>query len=311
MTELPASTTRSSSPAAFRIARVRVCEGIGGHWINDQVAVQDGAEADGLFFAGRPSSPRFAAIRSPSVAYSVMLELDDGLVAVGDCTTVANLGLAGRPDPLKSGDAARVHALVAPILEGRTFAGFREAEAAFAVAHRDAPDLRPIAYGVSQALLGAAALAARRTMAATLRDEYGIADRYDAPGIAASCGWDWHLNADKAIARRVEMFPQAAIQTREQCERLPAYCEWLVARVRQHAPSSYRPDLHFDFHATLGRLFDNRLDALVDYIANSHAWLRRIGCISRIRCRRAAPSRRVTTSSRCAARSTTRDSTWC
>ena len=83
----------------FRIASFGMVEGIGGFWIADQEAVQSGAQADGFFFKGKTTSPLFDAIRTPSVAYCIALRLQDGQRAYGDCMTVANLGLGGRPDP--------------------------------------------------------------------------------------------------------------------------------------------------------------------------------------------------------------------
>ncbi|MFQ6690360.1 methylaspartate ammonia-lyase, partial [Bordetella pertussis] len=95
----------------IRIEAVRVTAGIGGHWINDQMAVQTGATADGYFFEGPTSSTAFPAVRSPSVAYLVSLDLADGQTAHGDCTTVANAGYAGRPLPLRREDVQAVQAV--------------------------------------------------------------------------------------------------------------------------------------------------------------------------------------------------------
>src|SRR5690606_5425537 len=125
----------------------------------------------------------------------------------------------------------------------------------------------PIAYGVSQALLSAAALTRRITMAEVLKDEYGITERYPAPQFAGSCGGEWQQNVDKAIMRRVSMFPQSAIQTQSQCERLIDYVGWIVQRIDQLGDGSYKPDLHFDFHSSLGRMFNNDEAKMCDYLA--------------------------------------------
>ncbi|AWP76834.1 methylaspartate ammonia-lyase [Bordetella bronchiseptica] len=251
----------------IRIEAVRVTAGIGGHWINDQMAVQTGATADGYFFEGPTSSPAFPAVRSPSVAYLVSLDLADGQTAHGDCTTVANAGYAGRPLPLRREDVQAVQAVLQESLAGRSFAGFREAAGALdAMPLADTLRL-PVEYGVSQALLEAAALASRTRMVDVLCREFGRPGPTRGPGFAGSCGGAWEANVDKAIVRGLDMFPQSAIQSRAECERLPDYAAWIAGRIRKLGAAGYRPDLHFDFHSSLGRMLDNDEDRVLDYLA--------------------------------------------
>lgn len=257
----------SELKTTFRIAGFGMVEGIGGFWIADQEAVQAGAQADGFFFKGATSSPLFEAIRTPSVAYCIALRLQNGQRAYGDCMTVANLGLGGRPDPLRADALPAIRRRLHERMEGATFHGFRDACRML----EDWPDDlggRPVAYGLSQAFLNAAALSSGMTPADVLRHEYGIQRVYDRPGFAASCGPDWYKNADKAIARRVAMLPHAAMQTADDCRKLPEYCSWIVQRIGELGGAAYRPDLHFDFHASLGRLFDNDEDKVVDFLAD-------------------------------------------
>ena len=56
-------------------------------------------KADGFLLVGKPMTPGFDAIVQPGAAVSVMLMLEDGQVAFGDCTDVILSGVAGR-DPL-------------------------------------------------------------------------------------------------------------------------------------------------------------------------------------------------------------------
>lgn len=257
----------NASKTAFRIAGFGMVEGIGGYWINDQEAVQAGAQPDGFFFKGQPSKPLFAAVRTPSVAYCIALRLADGQRAYGDCMTVANLGLGGRPDPLRIDALPDIAKRLRQKLEGASFDGFRKACAMLDDWPEDLGG-RPVAYGLSQAFLNAAALASGMTPADVLRHEYGIDRVYERPGFAASCGSDWHKNTDKAIARRVAMLPHAAMQTADECRRLPEYASWITNRIRELMPSDYQPDLHFDFHASLGRMFDNDEARVIDYLAD-------------------------------------------
>lgn len=253
--------------SGIEIKRLALVEGIGGFWVNDQPAIQLGAPADGFFFKGPALSPGFSAIREPSVAYCIMLELADGQYAYGDCVTVLNLGYGGRPAPVLAQDLHKTQEVLRALFEGRRFDGFRAAAALLdSEPHQDML-LRPIAFGMSQALLSAAALSARTTMARVLMREYGV-QHYSLPGLAGSCGGNWKDNVDKAIARRISMFPQYAIQTREQCERLPEYVSWINARIDEIGGQGYAPDLHFDFHSSLGRMLDNNVDAICNYLSD-------------------------------------------
>ena len=73
--------------------------GRSGFFNRDLAAVKAGARADGFAYPGKPLSPGFKKIVQPGTAISVMLLLDDGQVAFGDCTDVILTGVAGR-DPL-------------------------------------------------------------------------------------------------------------------------------------------------------------------------------------------------------------------
>jgi len=253
--------------AAIDIKRVKLVQGVGGFWVNDQPAIQLGAEPDGFFFKGPAQAPGFSAIREPSVAYCIMLELADGQFAYGDCVTVLNLGYGGRPLPLGAANLPKAQNALAELFDGRQFDSFRAAARVLDDPQWQDALVRPVAYGMSQALLSAAALSAHTTMARILLREYSVG-HYSRPGIAGSCGGDWKLNVDKAIVRQIDMFPQSAIQTREQCDRLPEYVSWIAQRIRELGRDGYRPDLHFDFHSSLGRALDNDLDKVCDYLSN-------------------------------------------
>lgn len=251
----------------IQIKRIQLVTGVGGFWVNDQPAIQLGAVADGFFFEGKPQSPGFSSIRQPSVAYCVMLELQDRQYAYGDCVTVLNLGYGGRPLPLNAKNMPTVQKALSTLFEQKSFSSFREAARAL-----ESPDFqdvidRPVAFGVSQALLSAAALSRHTTMANVLMDEYGIS-QYARPQLAGSCGGEWHQNVDKAIVRQVDMFPQSAIQTPSQCESLPEYVSWINGRIQKLGQDGYCPDLHFDFHSSLGRLYDNNFDRVCDYLSD-------------------------------------------
>src|ERR1700746_1431665 len=73
--------------------------GRSGFFNRDLAAIRAGARADGFVYPGKPLSPGFKKIVQPGTAISVMVWLDDGQVAFGDCVDVILSGVAGR-DPL-------------------------------------------------------------------------------------------------------------------------------------------------------------------------------------------------------------------
>jgi methylaspartate ammonia-lyase len=244
--------------------------GIGGYWVNDQLAVQQGAAKDGFFFRGKPVLAGFSQIREPSNAILIVIKLADGQVAYGDCVTVLNAGYAGRPRPIRSEWVPTVSARLSQAFNGSSYARLQDAfDAIDQVDLADIDDTLalPVAYGVSQALLNAAALARHQPAARVLMDEFEAGGVERMPQIAGSAGGDWYNNVDKAIARRLAMFPQSAIQTAKECEALPEYAGWIMRRLHELAPPDYRPDMHFDFHSALGRMFENRVDAVGAYLA--------------------------------------------
>ncbi|WP_454691656.1 methylaspartate ammonia-lyase [Achromobacter aloeverae] len=252
--------------SGFEIQALRVAKGIGGFWVNDQPAIQLGAEADGFFFKGAPVSPGFKAIREPSEALCIILQLGDGQLAYGDCVTVLNLGYGDRPAPLRADSLEKVQSALQAAYVGKTFPGFRESARLLDDLTLDKETLRPVAYGMSQALLSATALARKKLMTSVLQAEYHIDGPLKRPELAGSCGGNWQQNVEKAILREVSMFPQSAIQTRRQCEDLPAFVEWIIKRIGDLGADGYIPDLHFDFHSALGRMFDNDEDKVCDYL---------------------------------------------
>ena len=79
------------------IIRDLVCTvGRAGYFNKDLLAIKRGPPADGFAYRGAPASPGFRQIIEPGEALCLMLVLDDGQVALGDCVDVILAGLAGR-----------------------------------------------------------------------------------------------------------------------------------------------------------------------------------------------------------------------
>ena len=81
------------------IKNVVCAPGRTGFYFDDQRAIKRGAGHDGMFYIGQPVTEGFSAVRQAGEAISVMLILEDGQVAYGDCAAVQYSGAGGR-DPL-------------------------------------------------------------------------------------------------------------------------------------------------------------------------------------------------------------------
>ncbi len=121
-----------------------------------------------------------------------------------------------------------------------------------------------VRYGVSQALLKAAALARGLTMAEVIAEEWDLPLPDSPVPIHAQCGADRYAGADKMIARRVASLPHTLVdnipeQLGEDAVVLTRYARWLKARIQELGGPDYRPTIHLDVHGTLGHIFDNEL----------------------------------------------------
>ena len=246
-----------------------------GFFRDDQSAIRAGRARDGFLYLGSPVTPGFAAIREPGVAVSVVLILADGQTAFGDCAEVQYAGAGGRAT-LSSLDElmGQLHVHAVPRLVGRTFEGFRSAaEEIDRLLVDGAPLATSVRYGVTQALLHAAALASGLTMAEVVQLEYGVDVEIDLVPLFAQCGDDRYANVDKMILKQVDALPHGLINEVDtklgrRGELLLEYMEWLRERVlRVRTNPDYVPRIHVDTYGTIGMAFDGDLERVVTYLA--------------------------------------------
>ena len=130
-----------------------------GFFSDDQAAIRAGAVHDGFTYRGRPATAGFRSIRQPGEAVSVLLLLDDGQIAHGDCAAVQYSGVGGRAPVFLAGPAVdAIERHVAPLLRGRELTTFRDVAREMDTLVVDgAPLHAAIRYGVTQALLDAVA----------------------------------------------------------------------------------------------------------------------------------------------------------
>ena len=229
----------------LEIAEVLAVPATAAFFCDDQAAIKAGARRDGVAYPGEPITPGFDAIRAPAEAVSVLLVLSDGYVAHGDCVTVQYAGAGGREPRLRAEELAAGF----PRLEGTPVTGFRAAGELV-----DSLGLgAAAAYGLSQALLDAAAHRAGSTMAAVIRDEWQIDAPLPRVAVFAQTGEDRFTNVDKMILKEVDSLPHGLINTPELAEAIVFYVRWVRDRVLHlRASPSYAPILHFDVYGLLG-----------------------------------------------------------
>ena len=246
-----------------------------GFYFDDQRAIKQGAGHDGVFYVGAPVTEGFRSIRQAGESISVMLILEDGQVAYGDCAAVQYSGAGGR-DPLFLAEdfIPVIEKYIKPTLVGKEAANFRQMAADMEAIQVEGKRLHTaIRYGVSQALLDAVAKATGRLMCEVVADEYGCTVSETPIDIFTQSGDDRYDNSDKMIIKGAQVLPHALINNVEtklgpQGEKLEEYVAWLRDRILQHrANESYSPVFHIDVYGTIGAAFGNdNYKAMADYI---------------------------------------------
>lgn len=245
----------------MRITGIRAVEGLASFFSDDQAAIRAGALRDGLVYQGTPVTPGYRRVRQPAEALSVLLLLEGGHVAHGDCASVQYSGVGGREEPFSAGKArVVVEGTLAPLLVGQHVDSFRDAMAVVTDAVRGEPGATAILYGVSQALLDARARATGRTPAEVVVDEFDTGMTLRPVPIFAQCGEDRYLAVDAMILKQVDVLPHGLINSvallGADGGALLEYVAWLSTRVRALRDSEdYRPVLHIDVYGTPGIAF--------------------------------------------------------
>ena len=255
------------------ITEVLAAPGVGAFFFDDQAAIKAGARHDGFAIVGEPVTPGYEAIRQPASAVSVMLRLSDGYIAHGDCVAVQYSGVGGR-EPVLRADvlAALIEGEVAAAVAGLPVGSFRELSAQIDTLASEVPGFgSAAAYGLSQAMLAAAAHATGRTMARTIQEEWGIDHELRRVPIYAQCGEERRTNVDKMILRQVDLIPHGLINSPllvgADGETLVEYVGWVSERVRVlRRHDDYQPALHFDVYGVVGLIMDRQIPRIADVL---------------------------------------------
>lgn len=257
----------------MKIVDVVASPGLTGFYFDDQMAIKKGAGHDGLFYEGEPVTPGFTAIRQPGESISVMLILDDGTVAEGDCAAVQYSGAGGR-DPLFLAEdfIPLIETEIKDLLVGQSLEKFRPlAEKIDSHKHNGKNLHTAIRYGVTQAILNAVAIANRITMAEVVRNEYDPERQIKKVPIFTQSGDDRYDNADKMIIKEAPVLPHGLFnnvkeKTGENGEKLVEYIKWLGNRITtKKLNPDYNPTMHIDVYGTIGDFTGNDVEKMVSY----------------------------------------------
>lgn len=245
-------------------------------YFDDQAAIKQGAKQDGFVYEGKPLTQNFNVIRQPGESISILLVLENGMVAKGDCVAVQYSGAGGR-DPLFISKTYLpfLEQHLKPLLVGMDVSRFLTNSKFFDQIRIDGLILHTaIRYGVSQALLDATAIANRCLKTEVVCHEYGLPLPKSIVPIFGQSGDDRYTAVDKMILKNVDTLPHALINNIEQKmgyqgEKLLAYIIWLKKRILQfniNANADYHPNIHIDVYGTIGVVFGNDANLIATYI---------------------------------------------
>ena len=259
----------------MRIIDVVCAAGRTGFFFDDQRAIKAGAEPDGSAYKGKPVTEGFTAVRMAGESISVMMVLEDGQIAWGDCAAVQYSGAGGRDPLFLAGNFIPfIDKYVKPLYTGRSISSFREMTAELEAIQVDGKYLHTaIRYGFSQAILDAVAKSQHRMMCEVIAHEYGTTIGKKMIPIFTQSGDIRYENSDKMIIKGAEVLPHGLInhvgtKLGEHGELLEEYIRWLRDRVISLRPSAdYNPVLHLDVYGTIAMVFGYDPSVMADYLA--------------------------------------------
>ncbi len=261
----------------MKIIDVVCSEGRTGFYFDDQRAIKSGAGSDGFRYVGNAVTEGFKEIRQAGESISVMLILEDGQVAYGDCAAVQYSGAGGR-DPLflAKDFIPIIKGVIKDALVGENASNFKTLAEKIDTMQVEGKSLHTaIRYGVTQALLDGASKANKVTMAEVVLDQYKLTEPIKSVPIFTQSGDDRYNNADKMIIKGADVLPHALINNVEMKlgdngDKLVDYIKWLRTRIIEMGQrgdnQNYSPVLHIDVYGTIGILFENDVIQMANYL---------------------------------------------
>jgi methylaspartate ammonia-lyase len=242
--------------------------------LKDLQAIRAGrARPNGFSFDGDPITPGFSRITQPGDMLSVMLRLDDGQIACGDCMDVIFSGAAGRDPVFRAED--HLPLLEGPIrqrLIGRQLDAFRPLAEEMDQLELDGRRLHTaLRYGVTQALLHAVSLARHETMAETVARDYASEISPRIIPILGMCPTAQRIQVDKMIMKGIDVLPHANFVTAADLgtdgQAILEYTAWLSQRIAELGMAGYRPKIHLDVYGGIGEMCQMDAARMATFIA--------------------------------------------
>ncbi|WP_311977815.1 methylaspartate ammonia-lyase [Bradyrhizobium diversitatis] len=254
------------------IKDVVLAPGNGSFFYDDQAAIRAGAAHDGFLYVGAPLTPGFTSIRMPARSLSIGIVLSDDVIVWGDMMSVQYSGAGGR-DPVFQIEAveAVTRSVVIPRLLSADVSNFLTACKQVLAYHEHKRLPLAIEYGVSQALLRAAAHFGRTTLAEVICSEFSLPLPERPIPIYAQSGDLRELNVDKMVLKSVDLLPHGLINSREKFgpsgETFRNFVTWVAKRTREIGKPGYHPILHFDVYGWIGLEIGMQAEKIADFIA--------------------------------------------
>jgi methylaspartate ammonia-lyase len=211
----------------------------------------------------------YPKVRTPVPAVSIGLMLANGVVAWGDCVPVSFSGKSGRALPRDPQELARwMETTLGPWFEQRLVVPWIVLEKDFLREFSEIPAF--VRYGVSQAMVSAAVLAAGKPYWQIFAEDLGYQNPTETIRLHGSCGGDWGDTVDRMLARRLEYLPQGQFEFLDRQigtdgKSLELWVESFKERAKRFG---YLPTLTLDFHGALDELCNQNLERVADMIEN-------------------------------------------
>lgn len=245
-----------------------------GFFFDDQKAIKKGAQSDGNFYLGEPVTDGFSRVRQAGESLTILLVLEDGQVAMGDCCAVQYSGCGGRDPLFIASDFKKiVDERIKPLLLNRELTTFKAMAYEFDHLELDGKRIHTaLRYGITQAILDAIAKSQHTQMANIIANEYHTQVSDTLIPIFSQSGDSRYDNVDKMIIKESAVLPHGLINNVDtklgyQGEKLLDYVKWLRKRVDEHRNhEDYYPVFHIDVYGTLGIIFKEDYDSMVEYL---------------------------------------------
>ena len=259
----------------MKITQALFTAALSSFYFDDQAAIKAGAGQDGFTYVGKTRTPGFDRIRQSGEAISILLKLENGMWAEGDCAAVQYSGAGGR-DPLftAAGYIAWMNETLRPLLVGRDVSAFAGNARFFdSLEYQGRTIHTAIRYGLSQALLDATAKASGRLKVEVICDEYRLPIDLKPLSLFGQSGDDRYNAVDKMIMKGADALPHGLINNvasklGRNGGKLKEYLTWLTQRILQlRNDASYKPVLHIDVYGTVGMIFGNDPAKIAAYLA--------------------------------------------